>query len=399
MYAGSVRMSLLRCPSCGGSRRTSFYSQERVPVHSCLLLPTREEAERFPRGTIRLAFCEDCGCIWNTEFDPTLTAYSPAYEDSQAFSPRFRTFADELAAELVERYDVHGKRVLEIGCGKGDFLLRLCALGGNSGTGIDPAVDSVEGAESDAEGVTFIADVYSERYTGIPADLIVCRHTLEHLPNPGDMLRSIRAGAHGGGSTIVYLEVPDVSRILSEGAFWDVYYEHCCYFSAGSFARLARGAGLEVLDVRYGFDGQYLLLDARLRTDRSSSDPVGPDDVEQVREATARFGALHAKRVRDWNARLAALREDGRRAALWGSGSKAVAFLTALEVGEAIECVVDINPRKQGMYMAGTRQRIVPPAFLTDDRPDVVIVMNPVYSDEIRSELLSLGLEPELLSL
>ena len=100
-----------------------------------------------------------------------------------------------------------------------------------------------------------------------------------------------------------------------------------------------------------------------------------------------------------WNARLAALREDGRRAALWGSGSKAVAFLTALEVGEAIECVVDINPRKQGMYMAGTRQRIVPPAFLTDDRPDVVIVMNPVYSDEIRSELLSLGLEPELLSL
>src|SRR5438093_3109267 len=184
MYAGSVRMSLLRCPSCGGSRRTSFYSQERVPVHSCLLLPTREEAERFPRGTIRLAFCEDCGCIWNTEFDPTLTAYSPAYEDSQAFSPRFRTFADELAAELVERYDVHGKRVLEIGCGKGDFLLRLCGLGGNSGTGIDPAVDSVEGAESDAEGVTFIADVYSERYTGIPADLIVCRHTLEHLPNP-----------------------------------------------------------------------------------------------------------------------------------------------------------------------------------------------------------------------
>ena len=173
MHAGSVGMSLLRCPSCGGSRRTSFYSQERVPVHSCLLLPTREEAERFPRGTIRLAFCEDCGCIWNTEFDPTLTAYSPAYEDSQAFSPRFRTFADELAAELVERYDVHGKRVLEIGCGKGDFLLRLCALGGNSGTGIDPAVDSVEGAESDAEGVTFIADVYSERYTGIPADLMV----------------------------------------------------------------------------------------------------------------------------------------------------------------------------------------------------------------------------------
>jgi SAM-dependent methyltransferase len=390
-------MSTPTCPSCGGSQWVSFYAQERVPVHSCLLVPTREEAERFPRGSIRLALCGACGCIWNTDFDPALTAYSDAYEDSQAFSPRFREFAAQLAEELVERYDIRGKRVLEIGCGKGDFLLLLCALGGNRGVGIDPAVDPALAAGDG--NVTFIAEPYSERHADIPADLIVCRHTLEHLPNPGELLRRIRSGAHGDAGTIVYLEVPDVERILSEVAFWDVYYEHCCYFSAGSVARLARGAGLEVLDRREGFDAQYLLLDARLGAGASSDVPPEGADVARLREAAERFGALCGDRIREWNARLESLRSDDRRVALWGSGSKAVAFLTTLEVGDEVECVVDINPRKHDMYMAGAPQRIVPPAFLAERRPDLVVVMNPVYRAEIEAELHSLRLEPELLSL
>jgi SAM-dependent methyltransferase len=387
------------CPSCQASDLTSVYRQEPVPVHSCLLLPSREQAERFPRGAIRLVLCNNCGCIWNTEFDSSLTAYAGNYEDSQAFSPRFREFAHELAEELVERYGILGKRVLEIGCGKGDFLLLLCELGGNRGVGIDPAVDPAAAANAGHPEVTFIAEAYSERYADIRADLVVCRHTLEHLPNAGEFLRLIRNGAGDSPTTVVYLEVPDVERVLREGAFWDIYYEHCCYFSAGSFERLARGANLEVVDVRDGFDGQYVQLYARPSSDRSVDVPIERSDVERLREAVGRFQTLHAEQVGEWNARLERMRADGRTAALWGSGSKAVAFLTTLDARDEVECVVDINPRKQGMYMAGVRQRIVPPSSLSDTRPDVVIVMNPVYRDEIQAELNTFGLSPELLSL
>jgi SAM-dependent methyltransferase len=299
----------------------------------------------------------------------------------------------------VERYGVIGKCVLEVGCGEGDFLLLLCALGGNRGVGIDPALSPARAAGADHSGVTFIAEAYSERYADIRADLVVCRHTLEHLPNAGEFLRLIRNGAGDSPTAIVYLEVPDVERILREGAFWDIYYEHCSYFSAGSFERLARGANLEVLDVRHGFDGQYLQLYARPARGRSLDVPAGQSDVERLREAAGRFQRLHAEQVGDWNARLERMRTDGRTAALWGSGSKAVAFLTALDARDEVECVVDINPRRQGMYMAGVRQRIVPPSFLSDNRPDVVIVMNPIYREEIRAELHALGVKPELLSL
>ena len=81
---------------------------------------------------------------------------------------------------------------------------------------------------------------------------------------------------------------------------------------------------------------------------------------------------------------------------LWGSGSKGVSFLTTLDVGNKIEYVVDINPRKEGMYVAGTGQRIVPPAHLRTLRPDVVILMNSIYRHEIQQMLEDMGLRPEI---
>jgi FlaA1/EpsC-like NDP-sugar epimerase len=87
----------------------------------------------------------------------------------------------------------------------------------------------------------------------------------------------------------------------------------------------------------------------------------------------------------------------GQRAVVWGAGSKGVTFLNALQARDPIGHVVDINPRKQGMYVAGTGQQIVAPEFLKEARPDVVIVMNPVYEDEIRRWVGELGLTPDLI--
>jgi hypothetical protein len=117
-----------------------FYELERVPVHSVLLLPTREEAITYPRGDIRLGFCRACGFISNTAFDPSLHEYSERYEETQGYSPTFNAFARRLAEHLIERYDLHGKDIIEIGCGKGEFITLLCDLGGNRGIGIDPGV-------------------------------------------------------------------------------------------------------------------------------------------------------------------------------------------------------------------------------------------------------------------
>jgi SAM-dependent methyltransferase len=391
------------CLSCGSTDIEVFHQEAGVPVNSCLLLASEAEARAFPRGAIRLGFCHACGFIANTAFDQALAEYSTRYEETQGFSPRFQRFADDLAHRLVDRFDLHDKDILEIGCGKGEFLLRVCELGNNRGVGVDPSVvlDRVRGPAADR--VSFIADLYRKQHADLPADFVICRHTLEHISDVAGFMELLRANLAGREATTVFFELPDVLRVLREVAFWDIYYEHCSYFTVGSLVRLFDRTGFTVLDASLDYDDQYILLEARTDggsgglKERSGS-PLAVDQVEDVAAAMGEFRRRHQAQLASWDARLAGLSASGRRAVVWGAGSKGVAFLCALPAAERIEVAVDINPYKHGMFMAATGQRIVPPAFLADYRPDVVIVMNPIYRDEIRAELDRLRVEADVVA-
>jgi SAM-dependent methyltransferase len=386
------------CLSCGSTDVEFFHQEAGVPVNSCLLLASEAEARAFPRGAIRLGFCHACGFIANTAFDQALAEYSTRYEETQGFSPRFQQFADDLAHRLVDRFDLHDRDILEIGCGKGEFLLRVCELGDNRGVGVDPSVvlDRVRGPAADR--VSFIADLYRKQHADLPADFVMCRHTLEHISDVAGFMELLRANLAGREATTVFFELPDVLRVLREVAFWDIYYEHCSYFTVGSLVRLFERNGFTVLDASLDYDDQYILLEARTDGGLKERSPLAVDQVEDVAAAVDEFRRRHQAQLASWDARLAGLSASGRRAVVWGAGSKGVAFLCALPAAERIEVAVDINPYKHGMFMAATGQRIVPPAFLADYRPDVVIVMNPIYRDEIRAELDRLRVEADVVA-
>lgn len=387
-----------RCPSCASDALSIFYEQEAVPVHSCRLVPTLEEALSFPRGSLRLAFCADCGFITNTLFDATVQDYALSYEETQGFSPRFRSFAHNLAQRWIEKYDLYERDILEIGCGKGEFLVMLCELGRNRGLGIDPAFMEERVESKAASRLTFINDLYDERYVELRVDAVVCRHTLEHISPVEHFLALVRRSIGDRLDAVVLFELPDVGRVLREGAFWDVYYEHCSYFSPGSLARLFRRAGFEVLDLALDYEDQYILIEARA----AHGAPRRPLPLEEIPSQLAaevkRFSSEVAAATRRWQELLRGTRETGRRAVLWGAGSKAVAFLTAVGGEEAIEYAVDVNPYKQGMYIAGAGQAVVAPEFLREYQPDVVIAMNPIYREEIRSQLEGLNVSASVVA-
>lgn len=377
------------CPSCGAEGLRPFYAVHDVPVHSVVMVSARKDALAFPRADIELAYCPACTFVTNRAFDAGQMHYADGYEATQAFSPTFNAFHERLARELIHRYDLTGKHLLEIGCGRGEFLTLLCQLGGNTGVGYDPA--SPSGTALLPEGVTVVDEPYAP-VPGARYDFVCCKMTLEHIPDVARFVGTVRAGLDEG--TTVFFQVPDATRVLQEGAFWDVYHEHCSYFTAGALTHLFRSQGFVVVRTWTAYDGQYLMIEAR-----PSNAPVPAlpaPSVEAFRPAVDRFVSTVSTLRASWRERLGRRHRQGQRVVLWGGGSKAVAFLTTLGVYDEVQAAVDVNPHKHGTFLAGTGQPVVGPASLREAPPDHVVVMNPIYRDEIGRMLEALGLSPSI---
>lgn len=379
------------CAACERTTLEAFYDAGAVPAHSCVLLPEAAEATEYPMGRVLLAVCRACGFVQNVAFNPSLIDYSQDCEESQAFSPEFTRFARSVAERLVAEHDLVGGTVLEVGCGKGDFLSLLTELGVARGVGIDPGYRPGRQADPRLE---FIVDFFDERYTHLTGDLVLTRHTLEHVPDVAAFTRHLRDSAAATPGTALFIEVPDVVRVLQEGAFWDIYHEHCSYFSLGSLGRMLRHVGLPASDLQAAFSDQYLLATAR--PDAEAVELAVEEPVDRVLDLAAAFAARVGAVVDHWRHVIGEAAAAGRRPVLWGGGSKAIAFVAALGLDDAISGVVDINPHKQGMFLAGSGLAVIAPDELRRIEPDLVVVMNPIYVDEITAMLGNLGLSPEV---
>lgn len=383
------------CRVCDARELTPSLDFHQVPVHCNVQWSTREQALQAPRATIRLACCRSCGHVFNEAFEPQRVSYDSSYENSLHFSPRFRSYAESLANRLVEKYDVRNRTVIEIGCGRGDFLDLLCRTGNNKGYGFDPSLDEAEMDSDRSKSIVFIKDFYSSKYERYQGHLVCCRQVLEHMPRPLAFLRELRRTICDHQDTMVYFEVPNVLFTLRALGIWDVIYEHCSYFSTVSLAAAFKLSGFSIVDLYEDFDGQYLGIEARLSPGQRDSHWSGPETAEDIVKDFLVLEKKYRRKVEEWDGFLRDARHKGEKVVVWGAGSKGVTFLNVLKP-EGIDYVVDLNPRKQGLRVAGTAQKIVPAEFLRAYRPDHIIVMNSIYGDEIRDKLRALSVPVKL---
>jgi SAM-dependent methyltransferase len=385
----------MKCYVCGHAEMKIFYKMRSVPTHSVLLMPSRDTAVNHPKRDITLGFCRQCGFVENTSFDPATQKYSENYESTQTYSEIFNAFLRELSKKMVDRHNLHHKTIIEIGCGNGEFLDLICQFGPNRGFGFDP---SCRREDKDSGAVRFIKEVYSEKYSNIQADFICCRMTLEHIYRPAGFLNMLR-NSIGSRSPVLLFQVPDVIRILREVAFWDIYYEHCSYFSHESLAGLFQRCGFHVVDRWKDYSDQYLFVEVRPGAEKVAAPLLtAEEDLDELAQYVAYFSKESPRRIDMWRTEIGKMKSRGDTVAIWGGGSKGVAFLTTLDIQDEVEYVIDINPKKQGTFMAGTGHKIVSPEFMKKVTPDVIIAMNPVYIQEITSRMAIMDITARLLS-
>jgi hypothetical protein len=239
-------------------------------------------------------------------------------------------------------------------------------------------------AFAEREGVEIVPEYFRSERLDRPFNAVICRHVLEHLDTPMTLLADIRR-AIGDRNVPVYFEVPNAGWMLNALSMWDVIYEHVGYWTAPAMEAAFRRAGFAPPVIREGYDRQFLMLEVR---PAASGSPCS--NKEQVATNADAFAAAVTIELDSWRSRLSAL---GGKAVIWGAGSKGITFANALGPAAApLIAFVDLNTRKQGLYVPGVALPVIGPEDLPERAPDLVLISNSLYEAEIRGAAAKLGI-------
>ena len=349
----------------------------KVPSIPCNVYTSLAESLNSPLSPFLFARHKHYCYHFNKEFSK-LQYDATLYQASQEYSSRSQSHYLNVAS-FVKRFASPDNRIVEIGCGKGGFFDVLSRQGFLNLSGFDT---TYEGNDSRIK-----KRYVSHLDTGLSADMIILRHTLEHIPSPFDFLRSIFE-INSNKNTSIIIEVPCFDWIVKHQAWWDLTYEHCNYFSEESFRRFFPGAIVEKV-----FDDQYLLVkaDSADLIERVKIPSKTYDDIK-IESLFSFFKTRHAsiKDLEFWKES-----QSQGRYWIWGCATKGVLLLFHMKESfsdyySPVGCIDD-NPGRQSKYLPSLGYKIMNAEFLYRNIQDgdTIIVPNPAYLAEINSRLIS----------
>ena len=350
-----------------------------------------QEALSVPLGNIHLVYCKNCGYAENISHEPEKVSFED-YDFSVFHSPSFARYLDQIIARLILKHRLSGKTVLELGSGDGYTLKNLCKKGKNRGIGIDPGFEH-EPIIHTEYSTYFLQEYYAEKHANLKPDFLLCRHVLNAIPNPISFLKLIRKNLESSPDCTIYIEVPNAHYTFGQSVLWNVAYEHKSWFTSASLALMMKACGFEVLDVYTCWQDEFLVIEAKpgAVTDKEE-DFLLEDDILQFEQEIESF-CKQIEKIKGKNMiRINELNKKGIKVVMWGAGARGLTFLNTFPLKETIQYVVDINPLRQGKFMPGTGHQVISPEQLQEVVPDLIIINNPTYEQEIKQHANELGL-------
>ena len=382
------------CSICQSSSVERVFDLAQVPTQDGVMYKSFSGAKSAPSGGIVLMLCKDCGYIENIGYEDKKVGFDD-YDFSLSFSPLFSDFVEELTDELIAKHQLWGKSIMEIGCGDGYFLKKICRKAKAWGIGIDPGY-VVRQDEIKKWDPIIIRDYYHQGHALIKPDVIFCRHVLNVCGDPVGFLKTLRKNLGDHKDCTLYFEVPHARYTFGEKVLWNVVFEHKSWFTEDSLSHLFEACGFEVSSTGLCWNDEYLMLEARPIDKGEAFDSYVDRNrirsfIKKVREFSSYVGTIQTES----KARLTEISDKEKRTVMWGAGARGVSFLNMFKINGLVECVVDINPLRQGKFMPISAHRVVAPAELKEINPDVIIINNPTYAKEIMDQSREIGLEPE----
>lgn len=382
------------CKLCGSDTTTDFFDLPPVPTQDGIMAQSENAAQQAAKGAINLRFCRKCSFVRNEGYEAEKISFSE-YDFSNDHSPLFNRYINDLSDRLIKHYQLHHKTILDIGCGDGKFLKMICQKGNNKGIGIDPGFDFSNSNGTGQADIRFFRTYYSEEHHTLAPDFIACRLVIDLLDDPAKVLRVIRKNIGNKLSTIVYIEVPNAAYTFGNNIFWNVAYEHSSWYTPESFRFQLEQCGFEVLHVAPCWNDEFLGIEVRPSPDFVEPESPASPAIAHYSKMVETFSTTFQQLMQECDERIQKIREEQIKTIAWGAGARALTFFNMFDLKGDVPYIIDINPNRHNKFLPGSAQQIMAPEYITDYQPELVIITNPTYEEEIKEQISELGIRPE----
>lgn len=332
-------------------------------------LPTKEMLEEDKPVDFELCQCSGCGLVqFNNE--PV-----PYYRDSTRAGERCDALIQlrrEQYIYMIKKFNLSGKKLVEIGAGKGGFLKTLKELSNYDvkGYGIENnaefvkiarKVEKVNVQQGNPESVDTVID-------GAPFDAFTSFAYPARLIDPNAMMQCIYKNTTD--DVVGLIMVPSMEHLLSTAGYYDITADHIAYYDVETLRFLLQKNGFEIIE--HGETANIYLYAYVKKRKKYDLDNVW-NNVSLLTNEVSSF--------------IAKEKSAGKKIAVWCAGHFAFTVLAMIESPRDIEYIIDNATFKIGKYSPATHVPIYGPEYFKKNPVDIIMILGPIYVEELVKEI------------
>lgn len=360
-----VKMMQNKCRSCYGELfETPLVVYENMPSIA-QFLPEKNNLDKDIGIDIEVCQCSKCGLI---QILSEPVHYYKEVVRSSGFSPEMVKFRNEQFKEFISKYELKNKSIVEIGCGKGEYLSIMSQYCIDA-LGIEYSKESIKECKKNNLKVQ---EQFLDEQTPIVSDkkydAFYMMNFLEHIPCPSTILQLIYKNL--SVDAVGLIEVPNFDLTLENNIFTDFSTEHLSYFTIDTFKRILENNGFEVINIEIVWYKNIISAEVRKRK------KLNIDRFKSYRDKFSQNVYQYLNLF------------DKKEVVIWGAGHQSLATLALLDIKDKINYIVDSAIFKQGKFTPATHIPIKSPLEMEKDNISTVLVNATSYSDEVASVVI-----------
>lgn len=328
--------------------------------------------------TLNLHQCPCCGLV---QFDCQPVEYYRDVIRSGGFTTTMVELRRRQYRHFVEDYCLKGRKIIEAGCGRGEFLSVLREFPVQA-FGIEHKADLVEIAKNSGLTVwrqfTETEDTILESpdgKAGPPYHGFLSFNFLEHQPEPGKMLRCLWNNLTEDGVGLV--TVPSLEYILEHNGYYELIRDHLAYYTFETLRSLMEHNGFRVVEEEMvNRDTLSVIVRKKAMTDKPAWERSEEIDITGLLSSRQSIN----KQV---NQLVNSLYKEGKTLAIWGASHQGFTLAATTGLGDKVQYIMDSAPFKQGRFAPASHILIVDPQHFLKEPVDAILIVAPGYTDEI----------------